>query len=90
MALKPRRLIDGMTTKLPIAEQSKDRAWHSQSADEVLAQLGSAATGLSATVAAQRLAADGPNELQDASASAPGRSSSGSSIASSSEMSDGK
>jgi len=48
-----------------IAEQPKGKAWHSQSAEEVLAQLGSAATGLSATEAAQRLAADGPNELKE-------------------------
>ena len=47
------------------AQQPKGKAWHSQSAEEVLAQLGSAATGLSAQEAAQRLAADGPNELKE-------------------------
>ena len=48
-----------------IASPPKGEAWHSQSAEEVLAQLGSAATGLSATEAAQRLAANGPNELKE-------------------------
>ena len=38
------------------------KAWHSQPADEVLAQLGSAVAGLSAQEAARRLAADGLNE----------------------------
>ena len=38
--------------------------WHNRSAGEVLAHLGSSATGLSATEAAQRLAANGPNELK--------------------------
>ncbi|WP_340123612.1 HAD-IC family P-type ATPase [Methylobacter svalbardensis] len=54
-----------MTPAPAIAEQPKAQAWHSQAAEEVLAQLGSAATGLSATEAAQRLAADGPNELKE-------------------------
>lgn len=40
-------------------------AWHSQSADDVLAKLGSATAGLSATEAAKRLAANGPNELTE-------------------------
>ena len=48
-----------------IVAQPEDKAWHSQSADEVLAQLGSAATGLSATEATQRLAANRPNELKE-------------------------
>jgi len=39
--------------------------WHSLTVEDVLAQLGSAATGLSATEAAQRLTADGPNELKE-------------------------
>jgi len=53
-------------TKAPtIAAQPKAKAWHIQSAEEVLAQLGSAATGLSAQEAAQRLAANGPNELKE-------------------------
>ena len=44
------------------AEPPKGKAWHNLSADEVLAQLHSAAMGLSASEAAQRLAANGPNE----------------------------
>lgn len=39
------------------AAKPEGKAWHSQSAKEVLAQLGSAATGLSAAEAAQRLVA---------------------------------
>ena len=41
------------------------KAWHSLSAEEVLAQLSTSATGLSATEAAQRLTANGPNELKE-------------------------
>ncbi len=48
-----------------IAKTHTGKAWHSQSAVEVLAQLGSAATGLSSQEAAQRLAASGPNELKE-------------------------
>ena len=48
-----------------IVENPKSEAWHSQSAEEVLARLASAATGLSAQEAAQRLAANGPNELKE-------------------------
>jgi P-type Ca2+ transporter type 2C len=40
-------------------------AWHHRSADEVLAHLRSRASGLSAPEAAQRLAADGLNELAE-------------------------
>lgn len=40
-------------------------AWHSQSAEEALARLGSAATGLSSEEAARRLATNGPNELKE-------------------------
>ena len=47
------------------AEPPKDKAWHNLSAEEVLAQLGSAATGLSATEAVKRLAANGPNKLKE-------------------------
>lgn len=47
------------------SEPPKDEAWHILSADEVLTQLGSAATGLSTKEAAQRLAANGPNELKE-------------------------
>ena len=38
-----------MTPVPTIAEPPKSKAWHSQSGEKVLAQLGSAATGLSAT-----------------------------------------
>lgn len=54
-----------MTKPPAIAAQPPGKAWHSQSADEVLAQLGTTATGLSAQEAAQRLAANGPNELKE-------------------------
>ncbi|MDZ4405559.1 cation-translocating P-type ATPase [Prosthecobacter sp.] len=54
-----------MTKPPAIAAQPPTKAWHSQSAEEVLTQLGSAATGLSAQEAAQRLAANGPNELKE-------------------------
>ena len=54
-------------SKMPHAgpEQPQGEAWHSQSAEEVLAKLGSATTGLSAQEAAQRLATNGPNELKE-------------------------
>ncbi len=54
-----------MTTSPATAARPKREAWHSQSAEEVLAHLGSAATGLSAVEAAERLVADGPNELRE-------------------------
>ncbi|MEO5954069.1 MAG: cation-translocating P-type ATPase [Nitrospiraceae bacterium] len=54
-----------MTQSPPITEHPKGEAWHNRSAEEVLAQLGSSATGLSATEAGQRLAANGPNELKE-------------------------
>lgn len=54
-----------MTSSPAIAVQPKDEAWHSKSAEDALTKLGSAATGLSATEAAQRLAANGPNELKE-------------------------
>jgi P-type Ca2+ transporter type 2C len=53
-------MIEPQTTAQP-----KGKAWHHQSAEDVLAHLGSSATGLSAQEAAQRLAADGPNELKE-------------------------
>src|SRR5450759_5017755 len=56
---------DGPSGSPASSAQPKGEAWHSQSAEEVLAQLDSAATGLSAQEAAQRLAADGPNELKE-------------------------
>ncbi len=54
-----------MTPAPAIAEQSQGKAWHSQSAEEVLAQLASTAEGLSSHEAAQRLATNGPNELKE-------------------------
>ncbi len=54
-----------MTSATAGTEQPKGKAWHNQSAEEVLAQLGSAATGLSAAEAAKRLAVNGPNELKE-------------------------
>ena len=54
-----------MATAPAIAAASKGDAWHSQPVEDVLAQLNSAATGLSSQEAAQRLAANGPNELKE-------------------------
>ena len=54
-----------MTVASPIAAQPNQEAWHSRSSEEVLGRLGSAATGLSAQEAAQRLAMNGPNELKE-------------------------
>lgn len=54
-----------MTVTPIIAEPPKGKAWHNLSAEEVLAQLHSAAAGLSAPEAAQRLVANGPNELKE-------------------------
>ncbi|WP_020160992.1 cation-translocating P-type ATPase [Methylobacter marinus] len=48
-----------------LAEQAKTQAWHSLSAEEVLAQLDSSAAGLSAQEATHRLAANGPNALKE-------------------------
>ena len=48
-----------------IAGHPAGEAWHSRSAEDVLAQLGSSAAGLSASEAVRRLAADGPNELKE-------------------------
>jgi Ca2+-transporting ATPase len=62
-----------MTQPHAIAEHSKREAWHNRSAEEVLAHLGSLATGLSAQEAAQRLAADGPNELKEGNRIGPVR-----------------
>ena len=53
-----------MTTRPSTVEQPNNETWHSHSAGEVLAHLGAAATGLSATAAAQRLAANGSNEMK--------------------------
>ena len=53
----------------PIAEapsgQQSDVVWHSRSAADVLTQLRASTAGLSAQDAAQRLKADGPNELKE-------------------------
>ena len=54
-----------MTQPLAITPHSKGEAWHNRSAEEVLTQFDSGATGLSAQEAAQRLAANGPNELKE-------------------------
>ena len=54
-----------MTSAPTIAAQPKNKVWHNQSAEEVLTQLGSSAAGLSAQEAAQRLAADGANEIKE-------------------------
>src|SRR4030095_2485667 len=54
-----------MITEPTKTETPKDRAWHTRPAEEVLVQLGSAATGLSTREAAQRLATNGPNELKE-------------------------
>lgn len=54
-----------MTAKA-ITEQPKDKTRHCRSAEDVLAQLGPKATGLSsATEAANQSAADGPNALKE-------------------------
>jgi Ca2+-transporting ATPase len=45
--------------------------WHSRSADEALAHLCSSATGLSATDASARLAANGPNQLTEGTRISP-------------------
>ncbi len=54
-----------MTATLSTSEQPKGKAWHSQSAEAVLAELASTAAGLSSQEAARRLAANGPNELKE-------------------------
>ena len=60
-----------MTTAPGNAEPPKGKAWHNLSAEEVLAQLGSAAPGLSVAEAAQRLAVNGPNELKEGNRISP-------------------
>jgi len=60
-----RQTPTNMSIALRVAEHPKGGDWHNRSAEEVLAQLGSSATGLSAQEAAQRLATDGPNELKE-------------------------
>ena len=53
-----------MTAAPASTARPKGDAWHSQSAEDVLAQLVSTADGLSSQEAAQRLATNGPNELK--------------------------
>lgn len=60
-----------MTTAPAIAAQLNGKAWHSLSTEDVLAQLGSVATGLSAPEAVRRLATNGPNELKEGTPISP-------------------
>ncbi len=55
-----------MTKLSAVAEKTNGRAWHSQSVEKVLAQLGSAVTGLTSQEAAKRFAIYGPNALRQA------------------------
>ena len=54
-----------MTSANIVDAKLKIKDWHSQSAEDVLTQLGSSAAGLSAQEAAQRLEADGSNEIKE-------------------------
>ncbi len=54
-----------MTAAISNATQPKSTTWYRQSAEAVLTQLASVASGLSAQEAAQRLATNGPNELKE-------------------------
>ena len=54
-----------MTAAPAIAVKSKGKAWHSQSAEKVLAQLACTADGLSSREAEQRLSINGTNELKE-------------------------
>ena len=54
-----------MTSVTAIDAQPKSKDWHSQSAEDVLTQLGSSSAGLSTQDAAQRLEADGANEIKE-------------------------
>ena len=54
-----------MSTAPVSAAPPKGKAWHTQSVEEVLAQVASTADGLSSQEAAQRLATNGPNELKE-------------------------
>jgi len=53
-----------MTAAPAIAAKPNGKAWHSQSAKEVLAQLACTADGLSSKESAQRLSINGTNELK--------------------------
>ncbi len=48
-----------------IGQQPTVKVWHKESVEQVMAQLGSTADGLSALDAAERLVANGPNELKE-------------------------
>ncbi len=50
----------------PVVPQPKDEIWYTRPGESILLQLHSSPGGLSAAEAATRLAADGPNELQEA------------------------
>ena len=54
-----------MSATRVLRDEPTDVAWHSVPADEVLAEVGSSRSGLSASEAASRLARDGPNELAE-------------------------
>lgn len=60
-----------MTTAPAIAAQPNGKVWHRLSTEDVLAQLGSAATGLSTPEAARRLATNGSNELKEGTPISP-------------------
>ena len=62
-----------MNTTPTIVAQPEGKAWHSQSAEDVLAELASAKVGLSAQEAAKRLAVDGSNELKEGKPISPYR-----------------
>ncbi len=54
-----------MSASSPNTAQPKARDWHSLSAEAVLTELAATADGLSSQEAAQRLTANGPNELKE-------------------------
>jgi Ca2+-transporting ATPase len=54
-----------------VTTQTKAKVWHTQSAEAVLAELGSAADGLSLQEAKQRLEAHGPNEVKEETPTSP-------------------
>ena len=59
-------------TEPPAAANDPGREdWHTRSPEDALAQLGSSGSGLSAADAAQRLAANGPNELTESKGVSP-------------------
>ncbi len=56
---------------MAIVVESSGQDWHHRTAEEVVSQLGSSPTGISAQEAAKRLAADGPNALTEAARISP-------------------